>query len=292
MTRYHFQVDGKCLRGQLALVEAQNSQLHPEQAMQWALSCELLHNATLIHDDIQDHDPMRRGQTSVWKKFGISQAINVGDLLIFRSFKLTSQLRNENLTQLLASTAETLVRGQVDELSQICKKDNSYWTPYLEMTEYKTGTLFKLPVHGVKILTGSELSETESQAWYSLGACYQIYDDIRDFYGLKQTGQKQKDFKEKRINALLAWISKDPKHSDLVDSYLTMPNETKERQDLIQEIAATIESEAIVPQLLNFTQSKLDFFKDYTSKSAQEIVLKYFTQSMQRGVNSNAEIQL
>ena len=85
MAQYHLDSGGKCLRGRLALAEGSSLDLADEDAMKWAMTCELLHNATLIHDDIQDNDPIRRGQPSLWKKYGVAQAINAGDFLIFRA---------------------------------------------------------------------------------------------------------------------------------------------------------------------------------------------------------------
>ena len=87
MALYHLRTGGKRLRGRLALCAAKDQSVNPEQALLWAAACELLHNATLIHDDIQDNDPIRRGQPSLWKKFGVAQAINVGDFFIFKAFR-------------------------------------------------------------------------------------------------------------------------------------------------------------------------------------------------------------
>ncbi len=292
MARYHLQSGGKCLRGQLALAEAQASEWDAEQALTWALACELLHNATLIHDDIQDNDPIRRGRASVWKKFGTAQAINTGDLLIFRSFKLTAKLNSPALIELLSETAETLVRGQVDELVQIHGDEQGYWNSYLKMTELKTGTLFKLPVHGIQILRDQEMSNLETQAWYSMGACYQIYDDIRDFFGLKQQGQQQKDFEEQRINALVAWMSRDPQFNSLIREYLEVPKGTKERQALIQNLATTIQSSNIVGDLVNFAMTLLKEFRTHTKSETQKVVLNYFESAVQKGVIQHGNIQI
>ncbi len=280
------------MRGHLALAEAQACELSHETAMPWALACELLHNATLIHDDIQDNDPIRRGQPSLWKKYGVSQAINTGDLLIFRSFKLASQLGQSRLTDLLSQTAEILVRGQADELLQLTKDDKGYWKSYLEMTQFKTGTLFKLPVHGIQILKGSDLSPEEAKAWYSMGCCYQIYDDIRDYLGQKQPGQKQKDFEENRINALLAWLSRDPKHTSLLDDYLAIPKHSSKRQDILEALHTCLEKNKVVLELLHFTDQQLDTFKTFTKPTTRNVVLNFFETAVQKGVKFHEPISI
>ncbi len=292
MARYHLNSGGKCLRGHLALAEAEACELSHDKALPWAVACELLHNATLIHDDIQDNDPIRRGQPSLWKKYGVSQAINTGDLLIFRSFKLASQLGQSRLTDLLSQTAEILVRGQVDELLQLPKDDKGYWNSYLEMTQFKTGTLFKLPVHGIQILRGSDLSAEEAKAWYSMGCCYQIYDDIRDYLGQKQPGQKQKDFEEKRINALLAWLSKDQDQATLLDDYLALPSTSKERPILIKKLHATLEKNNVVAELLGFADKQLATFKNHTKPTTRDVVLHFFETAVQKGVHFHEPISI
>ncbi len=283
MARYHLQTGGKRLRGQLVLAEAEVIDLDPQKALVWAAACELLHNATLIHDDIQDHDPMRRGQPSLWKKYGVSQAINVGDLFIFRAFNLTSQLANPLLTELLAEISEQLVRGQVDELNALVPVNNNYWDNYLKMTRLKTGVLFQLPVHGVHVIQTLNRSFSQTQAWLDLGACYQIYDDIRDFKGLKQTGQNQKDFEEKRVNALVAWLSRFPQHHHLIQTYLATEPDESHFQTVIKELNQCVCENQVIQELTDFAQQRIQVFQEKTSEKTRSIVMKYIEKAAHQG---------
>lgn len=286
MARYHLSSGGKCLRGQLALAEADSLGLCPEKAQTWALACELLHNATLIHDDIQDNDPIRRGQASLWKKFGTAQAINTGDLLIFRAFKLTAQLGQPRLTFLLAETSEQLVRGQAEELQQIPDQNGCYWNSYQEMARLKTGTLFYLPVQGIHQLK-EDHSASQQEAWLNLGVCYQIFDDIKDFLGLKQANQKQKDFYEQRTNSLIAWLSQQQRHHQLIQNYLEVKPTSASFEKILEQLNQTIIAEDVIDHLKSFTERQLAFFKRQANPKTQKVILQYLNQVIPNGAKQS-----
>ena len=86
MASYHMSTGGKRIRGRLALDSALALGVDPSGAVAWAAACELMHNASLVHDDLQDGDMVRRGHEALWVKYGREQAINAGDLLLMLPF--------------------------------------------------------------------------------------------------------------------------------------------------------------------------------------------------------------
>ncbi|MCA9571733.1 MAG: polyprenyl synthetase family protein, partial [Myxococcales bacterium] len=80
IAREHLATGGKRLRARLALATMQALGGDRREAVPWAAAAEMLHNATLVHDDLQDGDAVRRGHPAVWARHGANQAINVGDL--------------------------------------------------------------------------------------------------------------------------------------------------------------------------------------------------------------------
>ena len=86
----HVNTGGKRLRARLALASCQALGGTREQAVAWAAACELLHNATLIHDDLQDGDEVRRGREALWVRHGAAQAINAGDLALMLPYRTTA----------------------------------------------------------------------------------------------------------------------------------------------------------------------------------------------------------
>ena len=272
MARYHLGGVGKGLRGQLALAEGANLELDFQTCLTWATVCELLHNAALIHDDIQDNDPVRRGQPSLWKKFGVAQAINTGDFLIFRAFKLASQLGSLPLIGEVSHISELLVQGQAGDIEQTpFDSAQGYWPAYLKMAELKTGTLFQLPIQGIHQLKYGALEGFQARFWLDLGICYQIMDDIRDYKGQKQKGQKQKDFEEKKMNALIAWLSQLNEHRGLMEDYLAMGSSP--------QLLETIESQKVIQNLQAYLNKKLEVFKLNTAQESQKVVLNFIENS-------------
>ena len=99
--RYHFKTRGKFIRGKLALITGDAFKVDKKLSLLWALSVELLHNASLIHDDICDHDSIRRGNRNVSAKFGEEVALIFGDWLIGKSFELAGMITAETKETLL-----------------------------------------------------------------------------------------------------------------------------------------------------------------------------------------------
>lgn len=205
----HFNTGGKRLRVRLALATTKALGGDPNRAIGWAAACELFHNATLIHDDIQDGDTSRRGSPSTWARHGIPQAINVGDYLILLSFlavdhlPVSVSLRAE-LTASLAAGALKVICGQAEELAAT-QTANCDWSGYIRTAIGKTGGLFKLPVLGAALLADRSIFEATrlATAFEALGVLFQIQDDILDLFGEKGRDAPGSDLREGKMSALV-----------------------------------------------------------------------------------------
>src|SRR5690349_12844089 len=89
----HLETGGKRLRARLALAATAALGADSRGAIGWAAACEMLHNATLIHDDLQDGDRVRRGKPTAWVRYGQNQAINGGDLMLILPFAAIGEVR-------------------------------------------------------------------------------------------------------------------------------------------------------------------------------------------------------
>ena len=148
MAREHLDTGGKRLRAQLALEVSHALGCCAQEAVPWAAAVELLHNATLVHDDVQDGDTERRGHPTTWARHGTAQAINVGDLLLMLPFlaiaRLPRGVARAGLSEDLARAACDVVRGQALELDLLPERRfdaDSYRTA----VRGKTGALLALP---------------------------------------------------------------------------------------------------------------------------------------------------
>lgn len=206
----HLFTGGKRLRAKLALASMDALGAPSETMVGWGAACELLHNASLIHDDLQDSDPVRRGHFTVWVRHGQAQAINAGDLLLMLPYVALEHIECSDavkwqLTQALARRAEDTVRGQSLEM---CLLDSGQWDwgSYVEASCGKTSGLMVLPVHGAALLAGrsQETSEALADAFKPLGLLFQMQDDVLDLYGDKGRGDPGGDIREGRVSALVS----------------------------------------------------------------------------------------
>jgi hypothetical protein len=145
----HIATGGKRLRARLALFAVQALGGRPSDAVGWAASCELLHNASLIHDDIQDGDAFRRGSRALWSRYGTSQAINAGDLCIALGYAAVEEIpvsaeMRFQLTKIVTHSSRRIVEGQAAELG-LLSFGVPTWSDYAACVEGKTSALFALP---------------------------------------------------------------------------------------------------------------------------------------------------
>ncbi len=228
MVREHLDTGGKRLRARLALASCQALGGRADDAVDWAAAVELLHNASLVHDDIQDGDPTRRGQPALWARYGAPQAINAGDLLLMLPFRALASYPAEAqsaLVQILAEYAESTVRGQIRELTLSASPDKG-WGDYFAAVSGKTGTLFALPVHGGAELAGlvDEDARELASAFSSIGVLYQLQDDLLDLFESKGRDTRGSDIYGGRLSAVvLTHLDLHPGDSEFLFSVLEKP---------------------------------------------------------------------
>ncbi len=193
-------VEGKLLRSTLCLLVAQAVGGNPREILPAAAALELLHNFTLVHDDVQDEDLERRHRPTVWAIWGKSQAINAGDALHALAALTVLRLGERNLPadkilralQILEESCLQVIEGQYLDLSFEEKPDVRV-EEYLQMVERKTAALFEGACWmGAQLWTDDEELATALRGYgRELGLAFQIRDDILGIWGEEgKTGKK------------------------------------------------------------------------------------------------------
>lgn len=228
----HFKTPGKMIRPYLVYKLGSLLKVDTSDLLPWATACEILHNATLIHDDIQDRDTHRRGQLTLWTQFGDEQAINAGDFLLMSALQpiLISTIKAEtkvNLSLLFSKMACKIVDGQSleFELNSLHIPELLY-NKYMDCITMKTAALFSDLAVGVNILaTESSLNHEDVHELFSkIGILFQIQDDILDLYGDKQRDTIGCDLKEGKISFLIVTHTKHhPKDFEIIVPILKKP---------------------------------------------------------------------
>jgi len=181
---YVLRKKGKRLRPALVLLTSRLFSPGSEESVFLASLVELLHTASLIHDDIVDNAGVRRGRISVHTKWGPNITVLLGDYLYIKSIGLSLQSRHERVVRLLADISARMIEGELDEYA---RSGDLHITEeqYLDIVENKTAVLFGACCRIGAILGLASPEEEEAVAAYglNLGKTFQIVDDVLDFTG-------------------------------------------------------------------------------------------------------------
>lgn len=203
---------GKRLRPMIVLLSAYAAGGNWKQALPASAAIELMHNFSLIHDDIQDQSRTRRGRETIWVKWGVAQAINAGDAMLgLANLALLDLLQDYpsqvvvEIEKLFQSTLVELTRGQYLDLAYETVDDLSL-EDYNTMINGKTAALLACSMEIGSILGGADESQSRSMAKFGrmVGKAFQIQDDWLGIWGLDQ-------------------ITGKPSTSDLVERKKTFP---------------------------------------------------------------------
>ena len=190
---------GKRIRPAICILVAKTLGYSKPDLIRLASSIELLHTATLIHDDVVDESLVRRGKESIQAKWDDAHGVLVGDFVYSKAFQLMASFDNPKIIRELANATNKISEGEVLQLSlktqpNLSEEDN------FNIINRKTAELFKVSALTAGILCECAKTELDSLNNFatSLGLAFQIQDDILDYYGQENlTGKKVgKDFEE------------------------------------------------------------------------------------------------
>ena len=203
MTDYHIKTGGKRLRALLTLISAKLCGYNSgSRDVNLAACVELIHSATLMHDDVIDNGLVRRNKKTLNQIWGNQSSVLVGDYLLSRCFEMMVEDGNLEVLKLLSSTSSKIAQGEVLQLQHKGEVDMLEET-YLKIITAKTAELFAAATKVGAILSNVDSKKKEALEFYgrNLGLTFQIADDTLDYNSeLKLFGKKiGKDFFENKI---------------------------------------------------------------------------------------------
>jgi geranylgeranyl diphosphate synthase type I len=236
---------GKRIRPLMVLLCTSSCGADWQSALPAAAAVELVHNFSLVHDDIQDNSPKRRGRDTVWTKWGMPMAINVGDTLFVLSNQAIIDLKEKHPAEVVVKAAEILhntclelTRGQFMDMSYEKRIDltpDDYWP----MIAGKTASLLSACCHLGAVLGG--VDEEKQDAYRSfgqyLGLAFQVQDDILGIWGNEAVTGKSvaSDLVEgKKSLPVLVGLSANKKFAE---RWKQGPIQTEEVEDLAKLLA-------------------------------------------------------
>jgi geranylgeranyl diphosphate synthase, type I len=217
---YHLNTGGKFLRARLALSACAALDVDRKSAIYLAAACEFLHNASLVHDDIQDRDVQRREQESVWHRYGLNTAITLGDFFLVLGFQTLARIECSGriraaLDRVFSERITDVIRGQTKDL-EVTGEQRLSLPEYDELARAKTGPLLSLPIEGALILAGAGIGARDSAhnclTWF--GLAYQLRDDLLDFCAPDGRPAVASDLRNGRPNAVLLHFLADSRNGE------------------------------------------------------------------------------
>jgi len=194
------QISGKHLRPALAILSARISGNTSDVPVRLAIAIELLHTATLIHDDIIDGSMLRRNQPSVNARWGIEVSIICGDYLYSKAFSILASMEDPNINKMFAACAKTMCEG---EMKQVETRKTLAMTEaeYTDIIHKKTASLFQAACAVGAYVSKKSIPEVAALGDYgkNLGLAFQLTDDILDIVAKDETLGKKAglDFEKK-----------------------------------------------------------------------------------------------
>ena len=216
---YHLASGGKRFRPMFLLAVGAAVDADPHDSIQLGAAVELLHNASLVHDDLQDKDEFRRGKETVWRRFGPEMAINLGDLFISSTYSALARISGGDVVAkvvaIFAESTRRIISGQSEEI-RLTRKTDIEPATYHRIARGKSGILMALPVVSVLTIAGSETDVIGNAriAMENLGVAYQIHDDLSDLYGHKDGRPAGVDLREGRMSLPIIYYLSSATESD------------------------------------------------------------------------------
>lgn len=184
--RYHLNTGGGMMRARLGLVSA-SLMLSEQNALEAAMACEWLHNASLIHDDITDGEILRRGQPTVCQRFGQGIALCAGDLMLTLAFAATTEITDpgvaRRIQKALTHHTQQVIGAQSHELALTQTPEAVSFQTYIHASTLKTAPLIALSL-GLGL--PDALNDKVHRFAQAIGLAYQILDDLDDVLASEQ----------------------------------------------------------------------------------------------------------
>ncbi len=244
---------GKRLRPLLVLLSAHTFSYQGQNHIDLAAIIELIHTATLLHDDVVDTSELRRGRSTANAIWGNAASILVGDFLYSRAFQRMVKINNMEVMGVLADATNTIAEGEILQLLN-CKNPNTTEADYMNVIRAKTGTLFATATQmGPVLCQDSEMRIAMMHYGMHLGIAFQLIDDALDYSSSTETLGKNcgDDLAEGKPTLPLLYVLK---HGTPEQKYCVteaIANASRNNLDLILEAIESTGAIAYTYQLAN-----------------------------------------
>ena len=280
---YILGLGGKRMRPILVLMAHQLFNKNIEKAISPALAIEVFHNFTLLHDDIMDNAPLRRGQQTVHEKWNNNVAILSGDTMLVQAYQLMSAVDQSIIKQVLvvfSKAAIEVCEGQQWDMDFETQSDVSI-EDYLKMIEYKTAVLLgaALQIGGITARATIEEQNHLYAFGKNMGIAFQLKDDLLDAFGNPETFGKQVGGdimanKKTYLYLKALELANEKQNADLTN-YFSITDTCEAKVEAVKSIFMTLDIHQLTSNLMKEYHSKAMHHLDAIESDNKEPLLAF-----------------
>ena len=287
---YALGLGGKRIRPILVLMAHQLFDKDIDVAISPALAIEVFHNFTLLHDDIMDKAPLRRGQQTVHEKWNNNVAILSGDTMLVQAYQLIGNLDKDIVKQVLtvfSKAATQVCEGQQWDMDFETQSDVSI-SDYLKMIEYKTAVLLAVALQIGGITAGASLKEQNHLYEFgrNMGIAFQLKDDLLDAFGNpenfgKQVGGDIMANKKTYLYLKALELANPNQYADLL-GYFSTTEFAEDKVEVVKSIFLALDIHNITSELMKEYHAKAMQHLDAINSENKEPLLEFSAMLLDR----------
>ena len=287
---YILDLGGKRLRPVLTLMVTDMFGASHDQALDAALAIEVFHNFSLVHDDIMDDAPLRRGKQTVHEKWDINRGILSGDTMLIRAYQLFESYHGDvflALAKLFSKTAIAVCEGQQYDVD-FETRNNVTIPEYLMMIEYKTAVLIGAALKMGAIVANAQQKDQDFMYAFGrdLGIAFQLQDDYLDAFGDpesfgKQVGGDIIENKKTFLYLKTLQLLEDKKAKELVELFSSTPENPEQKIITVKEqFIASGAAKATQDEIEKYTQQAFAHLEAVKLSDDNKVILRKFGEDL------------
>ena len=272
---------GKRLRPALVYLCSEYPRADKKSVQNAALAVEIIHAASLIHDDIMDGAKLRRGKPTVYSKWGTSVALRTGDYLFAQAFLLLNETGNFRAVGILSEAVKKLSEGEIEQIKSAYNTDQTR-AYYLKKIGCKTASLFRASAELGALFGGADELNIKALGNYAeyLGVAFQIYDDILDVAADEKALGKSlgTDLRDGTLTLPILLAIKESKSKRLADIFTKEKCSEKDIKEGLQIIVSTTSADKSQKEAKSFVDKamlELEPLKDAKLKKELKAICEY-----------------
>ncbi len=289
---YILNIGGKRLRPVLVLMSCDIFGKDYKEALDAALAIEVFHNFSLVHDDIMDDAPLRRGKETVHEKWDINTGILSGDAMLIQAYQLFENYESETfrqLAKLFSKTALEVCEGQQYDVD-FETRDDVTQAEYLKMIECKTAVLVAAALKMGGIVAGASLEDQNSiyEFGRNLGIAFQLQDDYLDAFGNqeifgKQVGGDIIENKKTFLYLKALELGTSAQQKELMDLFSIHPEDSSDKIKTIKNIfVESSANERTQIEIEKYTNKAFKVLETLEISKDKKEILRQFGENLMR----------